>query len=155
MRRADREISDKATLIEILDVAEVCRIALQTGKAPYIVPLNFGYAWEEKLVIYFHCAKAGRKLDLIKLNDLVGFEIDTGYKLITGDNACDWGMKYKSIIGVGKISQIDDEARKERALHQIMKHYNFMGMPEYKKEVFKNTVVLGMTVEEISGKENK
>jgi len=155
MRRKDREIFDKATLMEILDTSAVCRIAFKTEGAPYIVPLNFGYEWDEKLVFYFHCAKEGRKLDLLRRSDEVGFELDMGHEMIRGDQACDWGMKYRSIIGVGKISRLEDMAEKSKALDRIMNHYDFKGMPSYNEEVFKNTVVLKMTAEGFSGKEKK
>ena len=36
--------------------------------SPYVVPLNFGYDWEDKLVFYFHCAHEGYKLDLLHKN---------------------------------------------------------------------------------------
>lgn len=123
MRRKDRELMDKKDLLAILDEADVCRIAIQAGKAPYIVPLNFGYAWEEKLVLYFHSANEGRKLDLLQQNNAVGFELDTGHELVKADLACNWGMKYKSIIGTGNIRFIDDETEKATALSVIMGKY--------------------------------
>jgi nitroimidazol reductase NimA-like FMN-containing flavoprotein (pyridoxamine 5'-phosphate oxidase superfamily) len=153
MRRSDREIFEKNSLLKILEEADVCRIALHSGKAPYIVPLNFGFAWENSLEIYFHCAHEGRKLELLKQNNCVGFEIDTGHSLITAETACNWGMKYRSIIGIGRIFQISDEKEKETALDRIMVHYNFKNKPMYDKEILKNTVVLKMTIEEMTGKE--
>jgi uncharacterized protein len=123
MRRKDRELTDKADLLAILDEADVCRIAIQTAAAPYIVPLNFGYSWEEKLVLYFHSATEGRKLTLLAKNSTVGFELDAGHELVTADLACNWGMKYRSIIGTGRVSFIDGEAEKAAALSIIMRKY--------------------------------
>lgn len=155
MRRKDREISDKSALIEILESADVCRIAMQSEHAPYIVPLNYGFMWDERLVIYFHCAAEGRKLDLIEKNNRVGFEVDTGHALMTGERACDWGMKYKSIIGSGKISRVEDGEEKRKALDSIMRHYGFTETPVYGTEVFGKTVVLRLAADEITGKEKK
>lgn len=46
------------------------RLAMTDGLNPYIIPLNYGYTYEDgKLVIYFHCAKEGRKLDILKKNN--------------------------------------------------------------------------------------
>lgn len=155
MRRRDREISGKAVFMEILEAASVCRVAIQSDKTPYIVPLNYGFIWDEKLVIYFHCAREGRKLDLIEKNNAVGFELDTGHELITGGRACDWGMKYKSIIGSGKVIRIEDRDEKRKALDLIMRHYGFEETPVYADEIFGNTVLLKLIVEELTGKEKK
>ncbi|MDR2486705.1 MAG: pyridoxamine 5'-phosphate oxidase family protein, partial [Clostridiales Family XIII bacterium] len=46
MRKADREIKGKEALTEILQKCDVCRLGLNTGGAPYIVPVNFGFEWE-------------------------------------------------------------------------------------------------------------
>jgi uncharacterized protein len=63
---------------------------------------EFWLSWEENLVLYFHSATEGRKLNLLAKNSTVGFELDTGHELVTADLACNWGMKYKSIIGTGE-----------------------------------------------------
>ena len=155
MRRKDRELSSKEELIGIIESADVCRIALHSERAPYIVPLSYGYSWTDSLELYFHCAKEGRKLDLLRQNNSVGFEIDTSHALITADKACSWGMKYRSIIGIGRISQIDDEEEREKALTRIMIHYNFEGKPEFDPNAKGNTTLLKMVVEELTGKEKK
>jgi len=152
MRRKDRELSDKADLEDIIKQADVCRIAFFSEKAPYIVPLNFGYAWNETLKFYFHCASTGRKLELLKTNNVVGFEIDIKHELLTGDVACDWGMKYRSVIGNGKISELADEEDKARGLDLIMKHFGYDGSPSYSKQMLGAVKVLCLEVDEITGK---
>ena len=82
MRRSDREIHDLNELKEIVQKADACRIAFATDGAPYIVTLSFGYKWEEHLVLYFHGAKEGRKIDLLKKNNLVCFEMDIEHERI-------------------------------------------------------------------------
>ena len=152
MRRKDRELLDKADLENIIRQADVCRIAFFAEKAPYIVPLNFGYAWNETLKFYFHCAQAGRKLELLKTNNVVGFEIDIKHELLTGDVACDWGMKYRSVIGNGKINELADEEDKVRGLDLIMKHFGYAGSPSYSKQMLGAVKVLCLKVDEITGK---
>ena len=67
MRRTDREITDPEKIREIIDDCTCCRLGLcDEGKA-YIVPLSFGYTEREgRYVFYFHSAREGRKLDLIR-----------------------------------------------------------------------------------------
>jgi len=155
MRRKDRELTSKEDLLSILDEADVCRIAIQTGKAPYIVPLNYGYSWADNLVIYFHSAGEGRKIDMLHKNGAVGFEIDTAHELVQDAQACNWGMKYKSIIGTGNVAFIEDDKEKALALQAIMKKYGFPGHPEFNASMLQKTKVYKLIVEEVSGKQKK
>jgi hypothetical protein len=155
VRRKDREILDTKIIKEILERSDVCRIALNAERAPYIVPLNYGYTWKDTLILFFHCAKDGRKIDLLKKNNIVGIEIDTSHELIEGKAACTWGMKYRSIIGIGKVYFIEDLEEKRQALDKVMEHYHYQGKPEYKEEGLKNVMVGKIEVEEMSCKEKK
>ena len=69
MRRKDREIRDIKELELIIGRAEVCHIALSDGDSPYLVSLNFGYENSPNGKLYFHCAKMGRKIDIITTNN--------------------------------------------------------------------------------------
>lgn len=64
MRRSDREIRDRATILEIMKQCHCCRLGLQDGNKVYIVPLNFGEIIDgNRITLYFHSAKAGRKIE--------------------------------------------------------------------------------------------
>lgn len=152
MRRNDRALTDRAQLEEILAKADVCRLALNTAGAPYIVPLNFGHEWGDSLTLYFHCAAEGRKLDLIHADDRAGFELDVARELVTGDVACDWGMKYRSLVGTGRVSEVADPGEKRRALDLIMAQYGFQGRPSYSDGMLDAVRVLRLVADEVSGK---
>ena len=67
MRRKDREVTDRTLISGMLDIAEILHIAINSTLFPYIVPVNFGFEWQgDELVFYFHSAKEGRKLDLLR-----------------------------------------------------------------------------------------
>ena len=67
MRRSDREVSNTYEIEEIIRSCRVCRIAMNTVDGIYIIPMNFGYAYEgESFVFYFHGACEGRKIDALK-----------------------------------------------------------------------------------------
>ncbi len=149
MRKKDREIRDTKELKEILQTADVCRIAFAADGVPYIVTMNFGYAWRDQLTLYFHCAKEGKKLDLMKKNNRVCFEMDIDHELVRSDNACDWGMKYRSIVGIGSLESVTD---KKKGLDCIMDHYGFTGKKEYNEKALDLTEVLMLTVTEFTGK---
>lgn len=152
MRRKDRELTDRAGLEAILKAADVCRLAINTGGAPYIVPLNFGYAWDAGLVLYFHGAGAGRKWELLEKDPRVGFELDVGHELVDGETACDWGMRYQSLVGSGRVRVVDEDSEKRSALDAIMSHYGFKGRPEYSERMMEATRVFAVEAAELAGK---
>lgn len=154
MRRKDRELVDKPELVEILSNAYACRIAINTGAAPYIVPLNFGFSWDENLELYFHSAKIGRKIDLLKSNSMVGFEIDTSHELVKSEKACNWSMKYRSIIGSGIIDFIMEDDLRKNALNKIMSKYGYTEIPVFNEASLKEIIIYKLVVHELSGKQN-
>ena len=123
MRRQDREIEDIDEKIKIIEKCKVCRIALSENNMPYIVPLNYGYSFENNvLTLFFHSAAEGKKLDIIKNNNNACFEIDCDSGLVEGKEACDYGYAYKSIIGFGKIIILEKPEEKIDGLNKLMKH---------------------------------
>lgn len=124
MRRKDREITDSEKIKNILDSCKVCRIGLYDEGEIYIVPLNFGYFLDNdgRLTLYFHCAHEGRKIELLKKNSRVGFEMDCGHELVTADKACLYSYKYASLLGTGQAEFITDSEDKIQALRLMMKH---------------------------------
>lgn len=82
MRRKDREVTDDYQIDTIITSCNCCRLGFYDQDSVYIVPLSFGY--EKKAgtrIFYFHSAKQGKKIQLMKTNPRVGFELDTGYQL--------------------------------------------------------------------------
>lgn len=123
MRRKDREVTDMNELIKIIDQCKVCRIAMEDKDGLYIVPMNFGYTYEDnQLVLYFHSAMEGRKITALKDNYDVCIEMDCEHRLITGVEACQYSYAYKSIIGNGEALFIDDVVEKKTAMSILMKH---------------------------------
>ena len=66
MRRKDREITDKNRINEFIAKEQILRIAFYDEGDIYIVPVNYGYIYDEQYTFYFHGAKAGRKYELAK-----------------------------------------------------------------------------------------
>jgi nitroimidazol reductase NimA-like FMN-containing flavoprotein (pyridoxamine 5'-phosphate oxidase superfamily) len=83
---------------QVLRNAEVGRLALSDGAAPYIVPLNFAYLPGK---IGFHCDWTGKKLDLIAKNPRCCFEVDQymGEVSYHYDALCH--LNYDSVIAAG------------------------------------------------------
>lgn len=153
MRRKDREIKDRAGLAAVLDEADACSVAFAVGNEPYIVKLNFGYEWEGALpILYFHCAREGRKLVLMRENPRVCFALDAGHELVKGPDPCDWGMRYSSVVGYGRLGEVEGEAERRSALDKVMRHYGWGGEGGYIEATLSATRVLRLDVSEMSGK---
>ncbi|MBI4814562.1 MAG: pyridoxamine 5'-phosphate oxidase family protein [Methanobacterium sp.] len=150
MRRSDKQIKDPEILLEILNQSEVCRIALCDGEKPYLVPMNFGYS---ENTLYLHSATSGRKIDILRKNNNICFQMDLETQMVRSENPCDWGMKYLSVIGSGKAHFIDDFRGKKEALDIIMAKYSEKSF-EYSNDALRNVLVIKVEVEDITGKKS-
>lgn len=117
-----------AELIEDLEALEpivarppICRIGFCCDGEPYVVPMNFGY---RDGVVYLHTSPSGRKMEMLERNHNVCFEVDIDHAVKQAESACQWGMRFRSVIGQGEATLIEDEAGKRDALDVIMDHYS-------------------------------
>ncbi len=152
MRRKEREVTSILEIESIILKSDVCRIALAAGDLPYIVTLNFGYTGTNKKILYFHCANEGRKLDMIRKNKQVCFEMDTDHVLVEGSMACDFTMNYKSVVGYGLISIVTEFEEKVRGFETIMSHYKPGVIFSFNEKMFENTTILRCDITGMSGK---
>jgi uncharacterized protein len=151
MRRKDKEITDKKIIEEIINKSQICRIAIHDHEYPYIVPFNYGY---HDNTLYFHTAPAGKKIELIKKNNKVCFEIEYSSEVIKHDRACKWSAKYRSVIGFGELKIISDFEEKKRGLDIIMAHYGISEANSYDEKNIHGLVILKLDIKEISGKQS-
>ena len=122
MRRTDKEIESREEMDEIIRGCHVCRIALAMDNVPYIVPVSFGYDGES---IYIHTAKEGKKINYIKNNNNICFEFERNVKLCKDTEiACKWTFSYESVIGFGKIHELESLEQREVGLNRIMSQYS-------------------------------
>ncbi|HEG43991.1 hypothetical protein LCGC14_3039720 [marine sediment metagenome] len=150
MRRNDKQIDDAAVIEDILSRAGVCRLGLCDGGQPYVVPVCFGY---EDNALYFHCASQGKKLDILRANSNVCFEVDIDCEVVKADKACGWGMKFKSVIGFGKAVFIEDVELKRKGLDVIMRQYSD-GAFEYPAKRIEDIVIIKVEIESMTGKQS-
>ncbi len=150
MRRSDREITDRSEIEKILENAFVCHLGLADGDQPYVVPMNFAY---KDGSIYLHCASSGRRLDVIRSNNKVCFQVELtpGTIIENGDQPCDWGTAFRSVIGFGKAEILETTEDKLMALTVFMGRFsgNKFSFPE--SEVAATTVIR-IAIDEMTGK---
>ena len=108
MRRTDRQVADEAGIRAILDRCQVCRLALWDEEGPYIVPMSYGYRWDEGVLkLYFHCAGEGRKLDALRRDPRAAFEMDADYAVVGAESACGYTCTYRSVTGMGLLRVVE------------------------------------------------
>jgi nitroimidazol reductase NimA-like FMN-containing flavoprotein (pyridoxamine 5'-phosphate oxidase superfamily) len=151
MRRRDREVTEKNDIESIISRADVCRLAFAVNDTPYIVTLNFGYSPDENC-FWFHCASEGRKLEMMKKNNYVCFEIDTDHHLISGNEACEFTMNFSSIVGYGFLTEVISIDQKINGLTHIMEHYSDRSSFEFNERMLEKTTLLKLEISTISCK---
>ena len=152
MRRKDREVKEIDDLLAIINQCKVCHLGFIDEEGVYIVPMNFGYTYDDHLTLYFHSAKVGRKITCIKNHPEISFEMDTSHLLVTGEEACDYTYSYESIIGKGKAYILEDH--KEEALNHLMYHQTGKTF-EFNPHRIDEVCVFKLEVESLSGKRHE
>lgn len=154
MRRSEREVTDRREILEILNRCDVCCLAF--GGDAYVVPINFGIMEKKgKIVLCFHSAAGGEKIDRARQNPRVAFAASCNHTLEWRANGgCT--MRYESVCGCGMIRFASDE-EKLPALECLMAHYR----PEAETaahpgayDALNRVTVLLLEVDRITGKRN-
>ncbi len=126
MRRKDRKVTDEDAIRFILMNQEVLHLGLSDSDRIYVVPVNYAFTYKDgHLALYFHGAKAGLKYDILQEKPDVGFCIDGDQVVIPDEkDAGRFTTHYKSVIGSGHVSMIQEREEAKKALTLFMKHYS-------------------------------
>jgi nitroimidazol reductase NimA-like FMN-containing flavoprotein (pyridoxamine 5'-phosphate oxidase superfamily) len=150
MRRKDKEITDTRQIEDILNKGKFCHISMTNKDEPYLVTVNYGY---KNNSIYFHSAPDGQKIDMIRKNPKVCFMVYTDDQIVSGENPCrDWSVKYRSVIGYGKATILENPVEKLQGLNILMEHYSKKGSFDFNEKNLEETIVVKIEIEKISGK---
>lgn len=152
MRRKDKEITDTAIIESILKESEICRLGLVENGEAYIVPVNFAYS---NGALYIHSAMQGRKIEVLKRNNKVAFEMEAHASIKTGPKPCDWTARYRSAMGKGTIEIETGLEQKKHGLDLIMKKYGW-GSEEliYDAPLLSRVCILKVNIESIAAKQS-
>ena len=151
MRKANQEIKDKPVLEEILTSAKICRLGMIDNGLPYVIPFNFGY---RENCLYIHSAPEGKKIDILRKNPLVCFEVEQQADIIEDDVACKWSTLYRSVVGYGNVEIVTDFEEKKRGLEIIMTQHGAKGKMEFNKKEVEFIVFLKVSITSLTGKQS-
>ena len=115
LRRKEKAIDNADELAHILENCKYITVAMCQDNEPYLVTLSHGYD-RERNCLYFHCAKEGKKIDILQNNNVVWGQalLDSGY----AQGSCD--HLYATAQFRGQIVFIDDFNEKKHALEVMI-----------------------------------
>ena len=152
MTKRELQITDEAQILNILNTAKVLHLGMAVDNEPYVVPMNYGYTMEDgKLVLYLHSAVRGRKLDMLRQNPRVFFEIDCDLMPFEGRVPCQYGLVYSSVMGRGTASIVEDVEEKMKAMTILMKTQTGKDF-EFNDRLVSIVAVIRIDVEEYTAK---
>ena len=97
-------------------------LGLAVDNEPYVIPMNYGFRLEDgRLTLYLHSALQGKKLDMLRANPNVFFELDCNLQPFEGRKPCQYGLAYSSIMGRGRASIVEDVEEKKQAMTILMR----------------------------------
>ncbi len=152
------EIKSKEKVVEFLSSQQTGRIAsIDENGFPQIIPMNFVFIND---VIYMHSHVRGEKLDNIRRNQKVGFEVDKNLEFLpsyfTDPTYAEFAdTLYISVIIKGNASIVSDKDEKTIALNGLMEKYQPEGGYEPIKpdmDILKGVEVIKIIPESLRGK---
>lgn len=141
---------DKDEIEAVIRKAVVCRLGLAGDEGPYVVPICFGY---EDGVLYFHCGPKGKKVEMLRKDDRVCVEFDVDVELAPLDDPCRWSFKYRSVIGFGRASFVDDHEEKLEALKAIVRQYGSDNF-DFSEKSIRRTTIVRVDIESMTGRQS-
>jgi uncharacterized protein len=154
MHFEQERIKDERFMKQILKNCSEATMACFDEPYPYIIPVNYGFEWEDTLIFYLHTALDGHKNQLIRKNNKVALNIHqfldrVGYKKIKG-----FDHDFRSVTCFGKAEIIRGD-QEEEFLHglSLLNQNNHRPplirvAPVWKKKI----VLIKVTVDQITGK---
>jgi nitroimidazol reductase NimA-like FMN-containing flavoprotein (pyridoxamine 5'-phosphate oxidase superfamily) len=135
IRRREKEIKSKDEIIRILKNTRYVTIAMCEQNNPYLVTLNHGYD-SKKNAVYFHCAKEGKKIDILRKNNVVWGQalIDKGYV----SDKCD--HLFATAQFMGEVVFINDSSEKKHALETMIKQHEQDPEKVIKKQITEESI---------------
>ena len=115
IRRKEKEIKDKNEMLAILEEAKYVVVAMCADNEPYLATLSHGYD-RERNCIFFHCAKEGKKVDILNKQNKVWGQalVDKGYV----QGSCD--HLYATTQFMGEVTFVEDADEKKHALEVMI-----------------------------------
>lgn len=141
-------ITGRDRIEPILKACTTCRIAMIADGKPYVVPMVFGYRWDDDgLTLYFHSGLRGRKIESLRRDPRICFEMDIEGELMgSGSVANRYSRAFSSIVGEGVVEFAKDLEERKAGFSYIMEHQTGRRDFSYENAYLSITEVLRLRV---------
>ena len=150
MRRKRQELSREDTAAILERRASGVLALAEEGGFPYAVPLSYVYTGDK---LYFHCAKSGHKLELIRQNPKASFCVVDQDQIVPEE----YTTYFRSAIVFGELRVMEDGPEKRAAIEALAAKYDPEGPADGRqKEIDREwgaLCVLEMKISHMTGKE--
>ncbi|MDF7639389.1 pyridoxamine 5'-phosphate oxidase family protein [Lactobacillus sp. ESL0791] len=159
MRRTKDQILDTEEILKIIEAARYIHWGLKDKRSlyPYVVTTDYGYEYVDNVLrFYIHGAPAGRKLNLIREDPHVGFNLEADANLWRPQKEHDYNFttNYESVVGTALAEEVDDPREKAHGLSLLIKHeaHEIFQENEYADHDLSYVKILKFTVQNLSAK---
>ena len=154
MNHEERRVSDKKMIMKILDMERTCFVALHDEPYPYVVPMNFGYVWEDQLIFYLHMAVRGHRIDLIRQNPNVAVAVGVFLDRVGHRPYRNEPHDYRSVMAYGTASVITPDMEDEflKGLSALCVHTDRPKVTKMTRQMREDMLILKITADFVSGK---
>ena len=134
----------------LLERVLVGHLGLCVDGEPYVVPIGFVYHDGR---IYFHSYPRGRKIEAMRCNPRVCFQVEEVGRLLPGATPCKFSVEYRSVIIYGRVRFLEEAEERLKALRMLLRKYGASEAAETLSEEMLGDVLVGeITVEEMTGR---
>lgn len=137
----------------ILREEDTCVLGLCTDSEPYVVPVSYAFL-EGRLVV--HCAKSGKKLDILRANPRVSFTVFRHPDRVKPHPEGTCTYRFESVIGSGSARIVEDPAERLALLNAFQIWFdNRLGLTEHKAiapQAVQNCACFVIEIETLTGR---
>ena len=149
--RRKRQLLPQEQALEILENGTSGVLALSgDGGYPYAVPLSYVY---QEGTLFFHCAKAGHKLDALRRCSKASFCVIDQDQVVPPE----YTTYFRSVIAFGRTRILEDEAEKQAAIWLLAEKYCPGDSPEHRQEAIRREAgglcLVSLSIEHMTGKQ--
>jgi nitroimidazol reductase NimA-like FMN-containing flavoprotein (pyridoxamine 5'-phosphate oxidase superfamily) len=154
VREPQRAVYDRDTINQILDEAFLCHVGFVANSdfQPYVIPTSYGRDGD---VLYIHGSAASRMLRNLDQGVQVCVTVTLLDGLVLARSVFNHSMNYRSVVILGKATQVDDPAEKLAALRALSEHiipHRWDDSRQPNEKELKATSVLRLPIDEFSAK---
>nr|WP_320133487.1 pyridoxamine 5'-phosphate oxidase family protein [uncultured Holophaga sp.] len=150
IRRRERAIEDVEEIKAILQEGTVMHLAMVDDGHPFLLPLNYV---AEGDCLYFHSAKAGRKMEVLAANPEVCFSVSLDHGVIEAPNPCDFEARHRTVIGIGIASPVTSLELRRQVLESLVARFTDRKFT-FPDAMLEQTAVTEIRISQLTGKKH-